>query len=212
MRVLAGSMKLNGKVALITGGTEGIGFAVAKLFLTEGAKVAVSGRSAEKGAKAMAELEGLGKVVFVEGDVSDAKDASRMVETTVSEFGRLDIVFNNAGVFVERTVEQTTEEEWDRIIDINLKGTFLICRAAIPHMKRQGCGVIINNSSDAGLVGNRVSAAYCASKGGVTLLTKAMALDHAKDGIRVNCVNPGVIDTPMVAQEASLSGDPGKYM
>jgi NAD(P)-dependent dehydrogenase (short-subunit alcohol dehydrogenase family) len=205
-------MKLSGRVALITGGTEGIGYATASLFLREGAKVTISGRSSEKGEKAMSELRKLGEVLFVEGDVSKATDASRMVESTVSEFGRLDVVFNNAGVFFERTAEQTTEEEWDRLMGINLKGTFLVSKYAIPHMKRLGGGVIINNSSDAGLVGNRLSAAYCASKGGVTLLTKAMALDHAKDNIRVNCVNPGVIDTPMVAQEASLSGDPDKYM
>jgi NAD(P)-dependent dehydrogenase (short-subunit alcohol dehydrogenase family) len=205
-------MKLEGKVALITGGTEGIGLATARLFLREGARVVISSRSAEKGAKAIGELERLGEVLFVDGDVSKSADASRMVESTVSRFGRLDIVFNNAGVFVERTAEQTTEDEWDRLIDVNLKGTFLVSKYAVPHMRRQGGGVIINNSSDAGLVGNRVSAAYCASKGGVTLLTKAMALDHAKDNIRINCVNPGVIDTPMVAQEASISGDPERYM
>jgi meso-butanediol dehydrogenase/(S,S)-butanediol dehydrogenase/diacetyl reductase len=196
-------MKLSGRVALITGGTEGIGYATASLFLREGAKVAISGRSSEKGEKAMSELRKLGEVLFVEGDVSKATDASRMVESTVSEFGRLDVVFNNAGVFFERTAEQTTEEEWDRLMGINLKGTFLVSKYAIPHMKRLGGGVIINNSSDAGLVGNRLSAAYCASKGGVTLLTKAMALDHAKDNIRVNCVNPGVLDTPMVARTST---------
>lgn len=205
-------MKLKGKVALITGGTEGIGFATARLFLQEGAKVVISGRSAEKGAKALTELSSLGEAVFVRADVSSADDASSMVGSTVKRLGRIDIVFNNAGVFVERTVEQTTEEEWDRLIDTNLKGTFLVCKYAIPHMRAQGGGVIINNSSDAGLVGNRVSAAYCASKGGVTLLTKAMALDHAKDNIRVNCVNPGVVDTPMVAKEARLSGHPEEYM
>lgn len=205
-------MKLKGKVALITGGTEGIGFATARLFLQEGARVVISGRSAEKGAKALAELSKFGEAVFVRADVSSADDASSMVESTVKRLGRMDIVFNNAGVFVERTVEQTTEEEWDRLIDTNLKGTFLVSKYAIPHMRAQGGGVIINNSSDAGLVGNRVSAAYCASKGGVTLLTKAMALDHAKDNIRVNCVNPGVVDTPMVANEARLSGHPEKYM
>ncbi|HIH01622.1 TPA: SDR family oxidoreductase [Thermoplasmata archaeon] len=205
-------MKLKGKVALITGGTEGIGLATARLFLQEGAKVVISSRSPEKGAKALVELSELGEVMFVRADVSRADDASMMVESVVSRFGSIDIVFNNAGVFVERTVEQTTEEEWDRLIDTNLKGTFLVSKHAIPHMRAHGGGVIINNSSDAGLVGNRVSAAYCASKGGVTLLTKAMALDHAKDNIRVNCVNPGVVDTPMVAQEATLSGDPEKYM
>ncbi len=203
-------MKLKGKVALVTGGTEGIGFATASLFLKEGAKVAISGRSAEKGAKAVAELEKLGEVLFVEGDVSKPDDASGMVESTVSRFAGIDIVFNNAGIYIEKKAEDMSEEEWDRLIDINLKGTFLVSKYAIPHMKERGGGTIVNNSSDAGLVGNRSCPAYCASKGGVTVMTKAMALDYAKDNIRVNCVNPGVIDTPMVAREVQLSGDPDK--
>jgi NAD(P)-dependent dehydrogenase (short-subunit alcohol dehydrogenase family) len=205
-------MKLEGKVALVTGGTEGIGFATARLFLQEGAKVVISSRSAEKGAKAVAELEKNGDVLFVEGDVSQSRDASRMVESAISRFGRLDILFNNAGIYIEKRAEDMSEEEWDRLIDINLKGTFLVSKYSVPHMRRQGGGAIINNSSDAGLVGNRSCPAYCASKGGVTVMTKAMALDYAKDNIRVNCVNPGVVDTPMVAQEARMSGTPEKYM
>jgi NAD(P)-dependent dehydrogenase (short-subunit alcohol dehydrogenase family) len=205
-------MKLKGKVALITGGTEGIGFATAGLFLKEGAKVVISGRSAEKGAKAVAELEKLGDVLFVEGDVSKADDASGMVESTVTRFGGIDIVFNNAGIYIEKTAEDMSEEEWDRLIDINLKGTFLVSKYAVPHLRVRGGGAIVNNSSDAGLVGNRSCPAYCASKGGVTVMTKAMALDYAKDNIRVNCVNPGVIDTPMVAREVRLSSDPSRCM
>lgn len=205
-------MKLDGKVALITGGTEGMGYSTAKLFLEEGARVVITGRSKEKAARAMKSLKKIGQVRFIQGDVSRASDAKRMVETTVKAFGRLDILFNNAGVYMEKVAENTSEEEWDRVIDINLKGTFLVTKYAIPYMKRQRSGSIINNSSDAGLVGNKSCPAYCASKGGITIMSKAMALDYAKYGIRVNTINPGCIDTPMLAQEAKASGDPRKYM
>jgi NAD(P)-dependent dehydrogenase (short-subunit alcohol dehydrogenase family) len=198
-------MKLKDKTALITGGSDGMGFATAELFLSEGANVAITGRSSERGKKALASLKRLGPVIFVQGDVSKASDAKRMVERTIRRFGRIDILFNNAGVYLEKLAEDTTEEEWDRVVDVNLKGTFLVSKYAIPHMRRQRSGVIINNSSDAGLIGNRSCPAYCASKGGVTIMTKALALDHAKEGIRVNCVNPGVIDTSMLEREASAS-------
>lgn len=205
-------MKLDGKVALITGGTEGMGYSTAKLFLEEGARVVITGRSKEKGARAVKSLKKLGSVRFVQGDVSRASDARRMVETAAKAFGRIDILFNNAGVYLEKLAEDTSEEEWDRVLDINLKGTFLVTKFAIPYMKRQQSGAIINNSSDAGLVGNRSCPAYCASKGALTIMSKAMALDYAKYGIRVNTVNPGCIDTPMLAQEARASGDAKRYM
>lgn len=205
-------MKLKARVALITGGTEGIGYATAELFLREGARVVVAGRSAEKGARAVKALKSLGEVLFVRGDVSRSRDAERMVRRAVERFGRLDILFNNAGIYLEKVAEETDESEWDRVLDINLKGTFLVSRCAIVQMKRQGSGVIINNSSDAGLVGNRACPAYCASKGGVTVMTKAMALDYAAHNIRVNCVNPGTIDTPMLAYEAKASGDVKGYL
>ncbi|UCE81130.1 MAG: SDR family oxidoreductase [Methanobacteriota archaeon] len=205
-------MRLKDKVALITGGSEGMGYATAKLLLAEGARVVISGRSAEKGAKAERALKVVGEVAFVQGDVSRDDDVAKIVDEAIRLFGRIDIVFNNAGVYLEKKAEETSEEEWDRVIDINLKGTFLVSRRVIPHMKRQGGGVIVNNSSDAGLVGNAECAAYCASKGGVTIMTKAMALDYAKENIRVNCVNPGVIDTPMVAQEVARAQDKEGYI
>ncbi len=209
---LRGTMRLKDKVALITGGTEGMGYATARLFLGEGARVVVSGRSAEKGRRAVAELSKSGEVSFVRGDVSVAEDARRMVEETVVQFGRIDILFNNAGIYIEKSAEEMTEEEWDRLMDVNAKGTFLVSKYAVPHMKRQGGGSIINNSSDAGIIGNRNCPAYCASKGAVTLMTKAMALDYAGCGIRVNSVNPGTVDTPMLDREVKASTDPEAYM
>ncbi|MEW5747245.1 MAG: SDR family oxidoreductase [Candidatus Thermoplasmatota archaeon] len=205
-------MRLKGKAALVTGGTEGIGYACARLFLEEGASVAVAGRSEDKGRRAVESLSGLGEVIFVQGDVSRPEDARRMVEETVARFGRLDILFNNAGVYIEKTVEDMSEEEYDRLMDVNVKGPFMVAKFAVPHMKRQGGGVIVNNSSDAGLIGNRSCPAYCASKGAVALMTKAMALDYAQHGIRVNCVNPGIIDTPMLAREVRAAEDPEAYM
>ncbi len=205
-------MLLKGKVALITGGSEGMGYATAELFLKEGAKVMIAGRSPDRGAKAIKKLQRLGKVAFVRGDVSKDADAKRMVEETVRRFGRIDILFNNAGVYIEKLAEDTSVEEWDKVIDTNLKGTFLVTKHAIPHMKRQRSGVIINNSSDAGIIGNRFCPAYCASKGGVTVMTKAMALDYAPYGIRVNSVNPGIIDTPMLAREVDAAPDRRAYL
>jgi len=205
-------MRLKGRVALITGGSEGMGYATAKLFLKEGAKVVITGRDEAKGTRAIKELGQPGSVRFVRGDVSVSVDAMGMVEDTVRAFGSIDVLFNNAGVYLEKLAEDTSEDEWDRVLDINLKGTFLVSHFAIPHMRRQGGGVIINNSSDAGLVGNRSCPAYCASKGGVTVMTKAMALDYAPLNIRVNCVNPGTIDTPMLAYEAESSSDPEGYL
>ena len=205
-------MRLAGKAALITGGSEGMGFATAQLFLREGARVVISGRSAKKGAMAIRSLSKHGEVHFVKGDVSKASDARRMVEETVIRFGSIDILFNNAGIYIEKRAEDMSEEEWDKVLDINLKGTFLVSKYAIPHMKKQKGGVIINNSSDAGLIGNLSCPAYCASKGGVTIMTKAMALDYAKENIRVNCVNPAIVDTPLVEHEAKASDDPKDYM
>lgn len=200
-------MRLENKVALITGGTSGIGEAVALLFGREGAKVAITGRNESRGHAVTARiLESGGQAIFVRTDVRHATECKRAVDATLRSFGRLDILFNNAGVFFPQTTLECSEEEWDLQIDINLKGTFLMSKYALEPMIAQGAGVIINNSSGWGLVGGDRAVAYCASKGGVVLLTKAMAIDHGRQGIRVNCICPGDVDTPMLPEDARRRG------
>ena len=200
-------MRLENKAALITGGTSGIGEAVALLFAREGAKIAITGRNATRGHAVTARiLESGGKATFVRTDVRKAAECKRAVDETLGSFGRLDILFNNAGVFFPQTALECTEEEWDLQIDVNLKGTFLMSKYALAPMISQGGGVIVNNSSGWGLVGGDKAVAYCASKGGVVLLTKAMAIDHGRQGIRVNCICPGDVDTPMLPEDARLRG------
>ncbi|MGC8874120.1 MAG: SDR family NAD(P)-dependent oxidoreductase [Chloroflexia bacterium] len=200
-------MRLASKVALITGGTSGIGRATAILFAQEGARVTIVGRNETRGRQVVAEIhEKGGEALFVPGDVRSAEDCRHAVEETVRAFGRLDILFNNAGVFVPNTVVDCSEEEWDLQVDINLKGAFLMSKYALPVMIAQGGGVIIHNASGWGLVGGERAAAYCAAKGGLVLLTKAMAIDHGPQGIRVNCVCPGDTDTPMLVEDARMRG------
>ncbi|HEX6503995.1 MAG TPA: SDR family NAD(P)-dependent oxidoreductase [Terriglobales bacterium] len=200
-------MRLKNKVALITGGTSGIGQATALLFAKEGAKVVFTGRSAERGTAIVEKIrQDSGRALFFQADVRYPDQCRAAVERTVSEFGRLDILFNNAGLFYAHDVLECSEDEWDLQMDVNLKGTFLMSKFALPGMIAQGSGVIINNSSGWGLVGGDKAAAYCASKGGVVLLTKAMAVDHGRQGIRVNCVCPGDVDTPMLPEDARFRG------
>jgi NAD(P)-dependent dehydrogenase (short-subunit alcohol dehydrogenase family) len=200
-------MRLADKVALITGGTSGMGRATAVLFAQEGARVAITGRNEARGQEVVAEIEQAGgTAIFIRSDVRFAEDCRRAVEETLQAFGRLDILFNNAGVLYANTVLDCTEEEWDLTLDTNLKGTYLMSKFALPAMIAQGSGVIINNASGWGLVGGDAAAAYCASKGGVVLLTKAMAIDHARQGIRVNCICPGDVDTPMLPEDAQQRG------
>lgn len=200
-------MRLANKVAIITGGTSGIGEATALLFAREGAKIAVTGRNEARGHAVTARiLESGGEAIFLRTDVRKAAECQRAVDETLGRFGRLDILFNNAGVFFHHTALECTEEEWDLQIDINLKGTFLMSKYALEPMIVRGAGVIINNSSGWGLVGGDKAVAYCASKGGVVLLTKAMAVDHGRQGIRVNCICPGDVDTPMLPEDARLRG------
>ncbi|MFN8401096.1 MAG: glucose 1-dehydrogenase [Anaerolineales bacterium] len=193
-------MRFKGKVAIITGGTSGIGLAVAELFLQEGAKVALFARDTTRG---WAVIQKLGNdTIFISGDVGSTADCQRCVDETVRTFGRLDILFNNAGIIhVNRNVVTTLEEEWDATLNSNLKGTYLMSKYAIPFIEKQGGGAIVNNASIFGLVGGSGVAAYCAAKGGVINLTRAMAIDHAPQNIRVNCVCPGSVDTPLLEKE-----------
>jgi NAD(P)-dependent dehydrogenase (short-subunit alcohol dehydrogenase family) len=200
-------MRLQNKVALITGGTSGIGEATAILFAQEGARVAVTGRDERRGHAVTARiLENGGKAIFIRTDVRKSEECRGAVEATLRAFAKLDILFNNAGVFYPHTTLDCSEEEWDLQIDINLKGTFLVSKFALPGMIAQGKGVIINNSSGWGIAGGDAAVAYCASKGGVVLLTKAMAIDHGRQGIRVNCICPGDVDTPMLPEDARMRG------
>jgi NAD(P)-dependent dehydrogenase (short-subunit alcohol dehydrogenase family) len=200
-------MRLARQIALITGGTSGIGEATALLFAREGAQVAITGRNEKRGhAVTAAILEAGGKAMFVRTDVRKASECERAVHETERTFGRVDILFNNAGVFYPHDTLACSEEEWDEQIDINLKGTFLMSKAALSGMIAQGRGVIINNSSGWGIVGGDKAVAYCASKGGVVLMTKAMAIDHGRQGIRVNCICPGDVETPMLPLDAKMRG------
>lgn len=200
-------MRLKDKVALITGGTSGIGAATALLFAKEGAKIAITGRNEKRGHAVTVEiLEAGGEAIFLRTDVRKTDECRRAVEETIRAFGSLDILFNNAGVFYPHTTLECSEEEWDLQIDINLKGTFLMSKFALPSMIERRRGVIINNSSGWGIVGGDAAIAYCASKGGVVLLTKAMAIDHGRQGIRVNCICPGDVDTPMLPEDAGMRG------
>jgi NAD(P)-dependent dehydrogenase (short-subunit alcohol dehydrogenase family) len=200
-------MRLENRVALITGGTSGIGEATAVLFGREGARVTITGRDEKRG-RAVAEriTNDGGKAIFVRSDVRRAEECRSAVDETIRAFNRLDILFNNAGVFYPHTILDCTEEEWDLQMDINLKGTFLMSKAVLPHMIERSRGVIINNSSGWGIAGGDSAVAYCASKGGVVLLTKAMAIDHGRQGIRVNCICPGDVDTPMLPEDARMRG------
>lgn len=200
-------MRLAEKVALITGGTSGIGRATARVFAEEGAAVSITGRDESRGRQVVGEIERAGgRGIFVPADVRLPEDCRRAVETTLESFGRLDVLFNNAGVFYPNTVVDCSEEEWDLTVDVSLKGTYLMSRACLPTMIDQGSGAIINNASGWGLQGGNEAAAYCAAKGGVVLLTKAMAIDHGGQGIRVNCICPGDVETPMLTDDARQRG------
>ena len=206
-------MNLKGKSVLITGGGSGIGKAAAARFMKEGADVCIAGRRIEALEEAAESIKSLpGNIYTVQGDVSSASGCRAIVETAAGKTGRIDILVNSAGVWEEGPSENVTEEEWDRIIDINLKGTFFMCRYSIPYLQKTK-GSIVNIGSDSGIVGNAEGAVYCASKGGVTLLTKALAVELAEEGIRVNAVCPGDVMSPMMEEALHKYGndDPETY-
>jgi cyclopentanol dehydrogenase len=195
--------RLEGKVALISGGARGQGAVEAKLFAREAAKVVLGDVLEEEGKKVEAEIHAAGgEATYVRLDVTKAADWRQAVDTAVARYGKLNVLVNNAGILIRKGIEDTSEEEWDRIMAVNVKGVFLGTKAAIAVMRRAGGGSIINISSTAGLVGSPYgSAAYTATKGAVRLFTKVTAIQHAKDNIRCNSVHPGPIETAML-QEA----------
>jgi len=197
-------MKLKNRVAIISGATSGIGEASALLFAQEGAKVTVTGRNEERGRSVVQAIKAAGgSALFLKADVRFATDCERIVAETLRTFGgRLDILFNNAGVFHPHNAIDCTEEEWDATVDSSLKGAWLMAKYSLPTMIAQRRGVIINQSSGWGIQGGDDAVAYCAAKGGLVVMTKALAIDHGKHGIRVNCLCPGDVETPMLAADA----------
>jgi NAD(P)-dependent dehydrogenase (short-subunit alcohol dehydrogenase family) len=199
--------RIAGKVALITGGASGIGRATAMLFAREGAAIAIGDVNSDDGQSVADEIIAAGGRAFFEAmDVTRSADCARFVERAIREFGRIDILFNNAGIIRRATVLDLREDDWDRVMAVNVKSIFLLARVVIPHMQRAGGGAIINTSSGWGLAGGARAAVYCASKGAVVLLTKAMAIDHGAQNIRVNCICPGDTDTQMLREEARQLG------
>ncbi len=202
---VTGRTGIFGRTAVITGGGSGIGQAAAILFSQNGARVVVADVDTRGGRKTVREIEKHeGEAIFVAANVSKAIEVDRLMVKAVDEFDSIDVLFNNAGVPGPHSITDTSEEEWDRVLDVNLKGVFLCSKYAIPYMKKNRRGSIVNTASAVGLVGSAGQVSYCASKGGVVILTKAVALDCAGWGIRVNCVCPGFVETPMV--ERFLAG------
>lgn len=199
-------LELQGKVAIVTGGDSGIGKAISELLVAEGASVVIA--DIASGTTADSLVKAGHPALHVRADVRSAEDAKKVVEAAVARFGGVDILCNNAGIELMKPMTKTSEDEWDRVIDTNLKSVYLFSRQVIPEMITRGGGVIVNTASQLGLVGLENFAAYCASKGGLVLLTKAMALELAQDNIRVNCVCPGPIQTPMLERELALEADP----
>jgi len=201
--------RFEGQVAVITGGGSGIGRAAALGFAREGAAVAVIDRDGEEGRRTVQGIESEGgRALFVELDVARSDRVGRGVRDIQERFGRLDVLFNNAGVEHSGRLHEVPEAEWDRVMAVNLKGVFLLCKAVLPLMMRQRRGAVVNTSSISGLLGWPAYAAYCTSKGGVIQMTRQMAVDYAAFNIRVNCICPGTTLTPLIERLFELEADP----
>lgn len=210
-------LQLQNRAVLITGGTSGIGLASAEMFLVEGARVIITGRNVERGQEALRHLvrtqpDAEERLHFVAGDVSVVQDCRNMVRTAIKLGNGLDIAVNSAGICFDHQIDDIDESDFDQMMNTNVKGSYFICKYAVQHFRGQGHGNIVNVSSDAGLQGNKDLSLYCASKGAVTIMSKALAVDLAPFNIRVNCVCPGDIHTPMLEDELRRQSDPAGYL
>ncbi|MGA2983228.1 MAG: SDR family oxidoreductase [Terriglobia bacterium] len=202
-------MKLQGKVAVVTGAGSGIGRASAIMFAKEGAEVIVADIRTDPGEETVRLINGAGgQAHFVLTDVAKEQQVKSLVDETISRWGRINILFNNAGFSMVKLLDETSEAEWDHLFGVNLKSMFFGVKHVVPHMRRQGGGVILNMGSISGLVGQLRTPAYVASKGAVVLLTKSLAVDYCCDHIRVNCLCPGITDTPALRAHIEAGGDP----
>ncbi len=205
--------KLADKVAIVTGAAQGIGLGIARVLAAEGASVVLSDVNDTAGAAAAQELTaGRAQVAYVHADVAREDDVQRLAAAAVARFGRLDIVVNNAGVVAVQTVEQSSVDDWDRVMAINVRSIFLTTKHALPHFRAVGGGSILNVASVSSFVGQQGTPAYCASKGAVLMLTKSLAVDYGREHIRVNCICPGITDTPMLRYHARHAGDPEAHL
>ena len=194
-------MKLQGRVAIVTGAASGIGRASAIAFAREGARVIAVDIDRPKGEETAAMIAALGgETFFAHADVANEEDVKRFVQEALALWGKIDILFNNAGVVLVKPLEEMTGDEWDRVMSINVKSAFLAIKYAVPHMRRGGGGAILNTGSIASFTGQLGTPVYSASKGAIALLTKSLALDYGRDRIRVNCICPGITDTPMLRE------------
>ena len=201
-------LSLEGKVAMVTGAASGIGRGIASRLAEMGAAIAILDIDSNGGQATVREIESKGgKAHFQKCDVSSASDCKAATNRAIAAFGKIDILCNNAGIIVRKNVVDLDESEWDRTLDVTLKGIFLLSREVIPHMERNGGGVIVNTGSGWSLKAGPQAAAYCAAKAAVANLTRAMAIDHGKQNIRVNCVCPGDVDTPMLQSECAQLGE-----
>ncbi len=208
-------MKFNGKVAFVTGGGSGMGRAAAQAFAANGASVAVLDVNAESGRETADLIERAGgQCLAFAGDIGSARDVDAAVAGTVEHFGRIDFLFNNAGIEFVAPLLETDVSDWDAVMSVNLRGTFLVSKAVVSHMVQSGGGVVVNNASDAGIRGLHINAAYSTSKAGVVQLTRSIALDYARHNIRCNCICPGCIRTPLCerfnAEVGARSGRTGE--